>query len=40
MAVWSVPKFGTELLEFLGAVLDSPRLILDWKWSPCVVIVC
>ena len=24
MAVWSVPKLGTELLEFLGPVLGSP----------------
>ena len=24
MVVWSVPKLGTELLEFLGAVLGSP----------------
>ena len=27
MAVWSVPKLGTELLKFLGVVLDSPGLI-------------
>ena len=27
MAVWLVPKLGTELLEFLGPVLDSPGLI-------------
>ena len=40
MAVWSVPKLGTELLEFLGPVLDSLGLILGWKWSPCVIIVC
>ena len=40
MVVWSVPKLETELLEFLGPVLDSPRLILGWKWSPCVIIVC
>ena len=40
MAIWSVPKLGTELLEFLGPVLDSPGLISDWKWSPCVIIVC
>ena len=40
MAVWSVPKLGTELLEFLGPVLDSPGLIPSWKWSPYVIIVC
>ena len=40
MAVWSVPKLGTELLKFLGAVLDSPGLIPGWKWSPCVIIMC
>ena len=40
MVVWSVPKLGTELLEFLGPVLDNPRLIPGWKWSPCVIIVC
>ena len=32
MAVWSVPKLGTKLLEFLGPVLGSPgayyRLLL------------
>ena len=27
MAVWSVPELGTEMMEFLGPVLDSPRLI-------------
>ena len=27
MAVWSVPKLGTELLEFLEPVLDSPRTV-------------
>ena len=26
MAVWSVLNFGTELLEFLGPVLGSPRI--------------
>ena len=31
MTVWSVPKLGTELLEFLGPVLDSPGLIPGWK---------
>ena len=25
MAVWSVPKLGTKLLEFLGPVLGSPE---------------
>ena len=25
MAVWSVPKLGTELLKFLGPILGSPR---------------
>ena len=34
MAVWSVPKLGTELLEFLGPVLDSPGLIPGLTWSP------
>ena len=23
MVVWSIPKLGTELLEFLGPILDS-----------------
>ena len=36
MAVWSVPKLVTELLEFFRSVLDSPGLIPGWKWSPCV----
>ena len=27
MAVWSVPKLETELLEFLEPVLDSPRTV-------------
>ena len=40
MAVWLVPKLETELLEFLGPVLDNPGLIPGWKWSPCVIIVC
>ena len=31
MAVWSVPKLGTEMLEFLRDVLDSPRTV-------CVVV--
>ena len=34
MAVWSVPKLETELLKFLGAVLDSPRTV----WVVCVII--
>ena len=40
MVVWSVSKLGTELLEFLGPILDSTGLIPGWKWSPCVIIVC
>ena len=32
MAVWSVPKLGTELFEFLRPILDSPRTI----WVICV----
>ena len=40
VAVWSVSKLRTELLEFMGPVLDSPGLIPRWKWSPCVIIVC
>ena len=34
MAVWSVPKLGTELLKFLETVLDSPWTI----WAACVII--
>ena len=34
MAVWSVPKLGTELLENLELVLDRPRTI----WVGCVMI--
>ena len=34
MAVWSVPKHGTELLENLEPVLDSPRTV----WVVCVII--
>ena len=34
MAVWSVPKLGTEMLEFLELVLDSPRTV----WVACVII--
>ena len=36
MTVWSVPKLGTELLEFLEPVLDSPRTI----WVACFMFVC
>ena len=25
MTVWTVPKLGTELLEYLGPILDSPK---------------
>ena len=40
MAVWSVPKLGTEMLEFFGPVLDSPELISDKKkWSLCALYV-
>ena len=34
MAVWSVPKLGTELLEKLEPVLDS----LGTVWVGCVII--
>ena len=34
MAVWSVPKLGTELLEFLEPVLDN----LGTVWVVCVII--
>ena len=34
MTVWSVLKLRTELLEFLRAVLDSPRTV----WMVCVII--
>ena len=34
MAVWSVPKLGTELLKFLEPVLDSPWTVL----AACVII--
>ena len=34
MAVWLVPKLGTELLGFLGALLDSPQTV----WVVCVII--
>ena len=34
MAVWSVPKLGTELLEYFNPVLDSPRTV----WATSVII--
>ena len=34
MVVWSIPKLGTELLEFLEPVLDS----LGTVWVVCVII--
>ena len=34
MAVWSVPKLGIELLEYLEPVLDS----LGTIWVVCVII--
>ena len=34
MAVWSVPKLGTELLEYLEPVLDSSLTF----WVVCVII--
>ena len=34
MAVWLVPKLGTELLGFLGLVLDSPQTV----WVVCFII--
>ena len=34
MAIWSVPKLGTELLEFLEPVLDS----LGTVWVVCMII--
>ena len=34
MAVWSVPKLGTELLEYFEPVLDS----LGTFWVVCVII--
>ena len=34
MAVWSVSKLGTELLQNLEPVLDSPRTV----WVVCVII--
>ena len=29
MAVWSVPKLGTELLKFLGPIFDSPGTVYE-----------
>ena len=40
VAVWSVPKLRTEMVKFLGPVLDSPGLISGLKWSPCALHVC
>ena len=34
MAVWSVPKLGTELLEYLEPILDNPWTV----WVVCVLI--
>ena len=34
MVVWSVPKLGIELLEYLEPVLDS----LGTVWVVCVII--
>ena len=34
MAIWSVPKIGTELLGYLEPVLDSPPIV----WVVCVII--
>ena len=34
MAVWSVPKLGTELLEYFEPILDS----LGTIWVVCVII--
>ena len=34
MTVWSVPKLGIELLEYLEPVLDS----LGTVWVVCVII--
>ena len=34
MAIWSVPKLGTEFLEYLEPVLDSPWTV----WVVCVII--
>ena len=34
MAIWSVPKLGTELLEYFEPVMDSPHTV----WATCVMI--
>ena len=34
MTVWSVPKLGNELLEYLEPVLDGPLTV----WVVCVII--
>ena len=34
MAVWSVPKLRTEMLEYLEPVLDSPWTV----WAVCVMV--
>ena len=34
MPVWSVPKIGTEMLEFFKPVLDNPQTV----WVVCVII--
>ena len=34
MAVWSIPKLGIELLEYLEPILDS----LGTVWVVCVII--
>ena len=31
MAVWPVPKLGTDMLEYLGLILGSPGLISEKK---------
>ena len=37
MAVWSIPKLGTELLKFLGPVLDNPGLEMVPLCYNCVL---
>ena len=34
MAVWSIPKLGTELLEYFKPVFDSLWIV----WVVCVII--
>ena len=34
MTISSIPKLGTELLEYFEPVLDSPRTV----WATCVII--